>query len=328
MIHELSGERITRELAPPKPDQEMDINKFIKSLEKELEKSNGQHEKELGLSRLEQMLRNYDGEDKIISSLEIAERIKSSPPEEKHFTGIKGLDEILNGFRKKQLIVVAAPTKNGKTQWCIDLTMRLKNLNPMWLPFEEPAEELIGKFLERGDTPPLFYTPENIRGNTLLWVEKKIIEAKAKYDSRIVFIDHLHFIVPFSTERQDLKIGETMRELKRLAKLWDVVIVLIAHLKKTRMETAPDLEDLRDSSFIAQEADTVIMLWRKTERINGEVVISNETVVSVQANRRTGKTGNILLSFENGKFTELDRSKEVRPEVKRKEYAQKSWIKN
>jgi ATP-dependent Clp protease ATP-binding subunit ClpA len=56
-----------------------------------------------------------------------------------------------------------------------------------------------------------------MRGNTLTWVEKKIIEGKAKYNSSVVFIDHLHFIVDFG-ENMSIEIGKTMRELKRMAK--------------------------------------------------------------------------------------------------------------
>ena len=120
-----------------------------------------------------------------------------------------------------------------------------------------------------------------------------------------MFVDHLHFIVDFG-DNMSVQIGKTMRELKRIAKTWDIVIVLIAHLKKTKVDEQPDLEDLRDSSFIAQEADTVIMLWRQTERQNGQVVITNNVNISVQANRRTGKTGNVKMVFDKGKFLEQD----------------------
>ena len=73
------------------------------------------------------------------------------------------------------------------------------------------------------------------------------------------------------------------------------------------MVVSPTLEDLRDSSFIAQEADTVMMLWRKTHRDeDGELVIGNETLLSVQANRRTGSTGNVKLIFHNGRFLEKE----------------------
>jgi hypothetical protein len=37
----------------------------------------------------------------------------------------------------------------------------------------------------------LFYVPEIMTGNTLLWVEKKIIEAIAKFNSKVVFISTL-----------------------------------------------------------------------------------------------------------------------------------------
>lgn len=283
-----------------------DIDKFIDELEKEILKVDDILERELELGRLEAALKDYRGEDKLISSFDVAERIRSAPEEKKMLTGIKGLDDILKGFRLKQLVVMAAATKSGKTSFCIELTSRMKAENPMWLPFEEGADELVQKFLERGEEPPLFYTPERMTGNTLAWVEKKIIEAKAKFGTSVIFIDHLHFIVPFSAERSDLRIGETMRELKRIAKDWNVTIVLIAHLKKTKMEMRPNLEDLRDSSFIAQEADTVIMLWRETKMVEGDVEITNNVNVSVQANRRTGKTGNVKMVYSGGRFLEED----------------------
>jgi len=282
------------------------VDDFIRDLEKEISQTKKEIEKEESLYRLQNLLKNYVGEDALISSLEVVEKIKNRPKEKQIMSGFSGLDDILKGFRPKQLVVISAPTKSGKTSFCIELTSQMKDENPTWLPFEEGAEELVQKFLDRDEMPPLFFTPNVMAGNTLLWVEKKIIEAKAKFNSNVVFIDHLHFIVPFSAERQDLAIGQTMRELKRMAKTWDVTIFLIAHLKKTKMETQPDLEDLRDSSFIAQEADTVIMLWRKMERKNGEVEITDNVNVSVQANRRIGKTGNVQFTFKDGKFTQED----------------------
>lgn len=292
---------------------------WIQELEKDFEKNKQAEE----LEKLRALWAAYEGDDKVISSLQIAEDLKSRPPVEKIATGIKRLDDILGGFVKKQLIVIAAPTKNGKTSFCIELTIRLKEMMPLWIPFEEPAEELIQKFLDRNEAPPEFYTPKKMTGTTLSWIEKKIIEAKIKYDSKIVFIDHLHFVVPFTSERHDLAIGETMRELKRMAKEWDVVIFIISHLKKTRMETQPDLEDLRDSSFTAQEADTVIMLWRKTIREQGKIIISDEVNISIQANRRTGKTGNIRMKFLNGRFYEIDEQHEQQVED---ESDFKSWV--
>lgn len=278
---------------------------YLNQLEKDIQGLSSESERLEATVRLEEAMRVYDGEDKLISSQEIADRIKTSPEEVCHMTGIAGLDAILKGFRKQQLIVLAAPTKSGKTSFCVELTSRMKETNPVWLPFEESAEELIRKFLERGETPPLFYTPQSMTGNTTEWIEKKVVEGKVKYNAQLFFIDHLHFIVPFSSDRLDTRIGQVMRSLKGIAKSHNVTIVLVAHLKKTNMVITPTLEDLRDSSFIAQEADTVMMLWRKSgKNEDGEMVISNKTILSVQANRRTGSTGNVRLVFNDGKFTE------------------------
>ncbi len=284
----------------------MEVKAFIADLEKDIRKTSDALLREEQMLRLQEVAKAYDGEDRLVSSFDIVEKMKNRPEEQKLMSGYAGLDDILGGFRKKQLVVVSAATKSGKTSFCIEITSRLKNEAPMWLPFEEGAEELIQKFLERGEQPPYFYTPDAMTGNTLEWVEKKIIEAKAKFNTKIIFIDHLHFIVPFTAERQDLAIGKAMRELKRMAKQWDIVVVLIAHLKKTKVDVAPTLEDLRDSSFVAQEADTVIMLYRETRKVKGDVVTNNNVNVSVQANRRTGKTGNVKMVFSEGKFLEVD----------------------
>jgi replicative DNA helicase len=81
------------------------------------------------------------------------------------------------------------------------------------------------------------------------------------------------------------------------------------------MDTQPTLEDLRGSSSIAQEADTVLLLWRESKRKKGEVVITNNVNVSVQANRRTGKTGNVKMIFENGHFLEQEWKTEAEEEL-------------
>jgi replicative DNA helicase len=284
--------------------KEPSIQDFIKQLGAEIYQAEQTKEQLVQLARLKEIAKVYEGEDKLISSYQVAERLKTQPEEFKIPSGFSPLDAILKGFRLRQVVTIAAPTTSGKTSLCVDLTTKMRAQTLLWFPFEEGADELVQKFLDRNEEPPLFYVPARITGNTLLWIEKKIIEAIAKYGTQVVFIDHLHFIVPFSTERQDLRIGETMRALKTMAKKWNIVIFLIAHLKKTRLDTAPDLEDLRDSSFIAQESDTVIILWREATRGRGEVVITDNVTVSVQANRRTGKTGNVKMVFKDGHFYE------------------------
>jgi replicative DNA helicase len=284
----------------------MKLSHFIEKLEKEIVKTSQDVDKIEDIERLKETAKRYEGDDAVISSEELVERIKNRPEELKLKSGFSGIDRLLDGFRLQQLITLTAATGSGKTTMAMELTIRLKEYNPMWIPFEEGAEELINKFLERNEDPPLFFTPEHIIDKTLEWVEQKIVESIAKYNTKVIFIDHLHFIVPFTTERHDLAVGRTMRELKGLAKKWNICIFIICHLKKTQVTEKPNIDDLRDSSFIGQESDSVIMLWRATKRTTEGIEITNDVVVSVQKNRRTGRTGNIKMTFKDGRFYEQD----------------------
>ena len=79
-------------------------------------------------------------------------------------------------------------------------------------------------------------------------------------------------------------------------------------MKKTKLEETPTIDDLRDSSFVAQESDIVMMLWRNKERDNTNPVgyrYTNDAVLTVEKNRRTGKLGYVKLSFNNGRFIEI-----------------------
>jgi replicative DNA helicase len=118
-----------------------------------------------------------------------------------------------------------------------------------------------------------------------------------------VLIDHLGYIDNHGTDgehrRENLayRIGEVMRALKNVAKKWNVVIVLLCHISQKDEAHPPTLEDIKNSSDILQESDMVVMLWRKNT-VSGKVrVYENKTMVSVMANRRTGRNGNIGLAF-------------------------------
>lgn len=258
------------------------------------------------------VIRQYDGDDKIISFAEIAEHIKTGPEELQIMTGWTEFDKIIRGFRPEQLVVVSALTKSGKTQWCMDLTSRIGEHNPVWFPFEESAEELIRKYMERGMEPPHGFTPQVMRGGELKWIEQRIEESVAKHNSKVIFIDQLDFIVPLGGDNHSLRVGEAMRALKGLAKKYKVCIFIICHLVKAKMDTTPTLEDLKGSSSIGQEADTVILLWREMRREKKQVVITNNTIVSVQANRRHGTTGYVTMVYKDNRFLEEEwREEEV-----------------
>jgi replicative DNA helicase len=93
-----------------------------------------------------------------------------------------------------------------------------------------------------------------------------------------------------------------MRELKRIAIETDTVIFLIAHLQKTRLEKAPTISDLRDSSFVGQEADMVFLVWREVKDIDSIEKYGKDSFLKIEKNRRKGTLCGFRMKHENKRF--------------------------
>jgi replicative DNA helicase len=289
------------------PDVQEDA--FLLKLKKEIDETKDEIIKQQLLVRYEEEVKNYNGDDKIISFEEIADEIKNSPPPFKITTNITGLDTLLHGgFMYETVTTISATPKSGKTSYCMYLTTQMKDQNPLWLALEESTKTLIRKLIKFEQPVPHGYAPATKRSVTLRWIEAKIFEAKVKFDSKVVFIDQLDFIVPQDNQgdRHDLKIAQTMRELHNIAVRYKVAIFLICHLNQIEPDQKPTTRNLRGSTSIWGEADNCIFLWRECKRENGSIVYSNNVEVSLQANREDGDTGIIGMVFDKGVFKEYD----------------------
>lgn len=289
----------------------MNNKDLLQKIESEIFETEDEVEKRLQTERLKDIYRMYNEEDRVISSIEANKNIQKLKKEEgsrllikSHY---KSLDKIIDGFFPGNLITISAPTKQGKTLFCQNLTENFikDDIKSLWFSYEVPMEE----FLERFDIDvPLFYLPRMLKNNTLIWIEQRIIESVVKFNTKVIFIDHLHYVLDLAALQKNinvsLQIGSILRELKRMAIKWKVAIFLIAHIAKTTLDQPPTLADLRDSSFIAQESDIVLMIWRKVKEDSSPPILSNSAILSVQAHRRKGTTGNIPLTYVNGKLRE------------------------
>jgi len=251
-------------------------------------------------------LQKYEGADRVISSHEMKESLKSKPEVPRVKLNFPSLDKKMEGLEPGELNVISGPTKEGKTTLAQTFTANLikKDIKSLWFTYELPAKQFLEKFPEL----PLFYLPRQLPSYALEWIEKKIIEAKLKYGVKAVFIDHLHYLVPFSkVVNMSLVIGGVMRELKRLAREHEVMIFLIAHTQKIKINQEPSLSDIRDSSFISQEADFVLMIWRLYEKDKkGDLISTNQGKIKLAANRRTGEVVYLKIQLVDNLFAELD----------------------
>lgn len=255
-----------------------------------------------GMVRLQETMAAYDGEYQLVWSDDLAKELASRPKIEAYNTGLPSLDALTGGFRDQQLITIAAHSKHGKTAFGLFILEKLSQLNPVMIPLEQSNEELVEQRVSNGWTVPQFLSPRNLAVRvTPEWIEERVVEGIAKFNTKLVLIDHLGYINDMGGEykRENLayRIEKVMQSLKNIAKKWQVVVVLLVHIVKSDEGKPPSLEDLKGSQSILGESDKVIMLWRKNELKKKVRVYSDKAMVSVLANRRTGRNGNVGMQF-------------------------------
>jgi replicative DNA helicase len=282
-------------------------------------------------------LSEYSGEDRVISSHEIFEEL--SKTEESMFkvpTGVPALDRILGQTEAGELIILTGPTGEGKTTLAITITRNIayKGILSLWFTLEVTPRQFIKKIIGKIQDIkhlPLFYMPSKNTDNQIKWIEERIIEAKSKYDVRVVFIDHIHQI--FSLDKMrfsnvSLELGDLVGRIKQIAIEQNLVIFLIAHTKDDPQGSTtkePGKESIRDSGLISRLADSIIAVWRiptfptvseavklTSRRAIGEK--DNWAKVRVLKNRRDGVLGTAIMECKDHYFTELDIKKEIEAE--------------
>lgn len=267
------------------------------------------------LNRLRQeqldKLRAYTGDDEVVSSHELrAMYAQEKEPDFKVYTGIPSLDRVTDGSAPGELIVVTGPTKCGKTELCKTITSYICRFPsmapPLWLSYEVPPRQFLNSF--PGGKAPLFYMPKTLHAQNLDWFEERCLESWEKNSTRIVFIDHLHFLVDqFKVKNPSLEIGGIVRRIKRFAVEFSFIVFLNAHLTKVPAGERPRHHHLRDSSFVAQDSDSVWVLWRVRDP-DGE--IRNKAQLSMEFHRRTGKMEKLIdLHMQDGLLVETDRGR-------------------
>ncbi len=253
------------------------------------------------LMELEESLYTYDGDDSIVSSTEMSKMLANRPPVIRYKSEIKDLDDITDGFGEGQLVALSGWTKCGKTSFCQTLTYNyaLQGFACLWFTFELSDHEFLTKY---GNSLPLFFMPKRLIPYDIPWIEKRIIEAKIKHDIKVVFIDHLHFLVNLNTHHNlSTEIGKVIRQLKTMAIDHKLVIFILAHTSKPKPGQPPSITDMRDSSFIAQESDVSLIISRKDiDEKDPDSYLDTTAKLRICANRHNGKRGIVKLNYRDG----------------------------
>lgn len=261
--------------------------------------------------------------------------------------GILKLDEMIDGLQGGRVYVVAAETSTGKSLFAQNITLELvTNGYPVLYFSSEMGAESIGQRLIYLDAKidrlrirrRSSYTPNErmavedaatrwreypIRlhdaGNlTIALLRSETRRWMAKDGTRCVVIDHMDHITA-GTENRTREVADVMRGLKAMAVEFDIPIVAISHLSRSR--DRGKLARLKDGSTKEQDADVVMFLCPMERDGSDWIEIGNDTaneailargwvvVAADVAKNRDGGTGRVLMRLDwwdgGGRFAAL-----------------------
>lgn len=254
-------------------------------------------------------------------------------------SGLIDLDNVLNGFQKSDMILLAARPSMGKTALALNMALNAARRGKVVGIFSlEMSKIQLGnrllstssgvnsQYISTGnlneeDLSSLISALENLSelkmyiddtaGIGLLELRSKIRRLKHEQGLDVIIIDYLQLMQGGHAENRQQEISEISRGLKALARELDVPIIALSQLSRSvemRAEKKPQLSDLRESGSLEQDADIVMFLYRE-EYYNREA--ENENIAElIIAKNRNGPTTSIRLRFDKDimRFDDLTRA--------------------
>jgi len=261
-------------------------------------------------------------------------------------TGFPDLDNILAGFQKSDLIILAARPSIGKTTLALDLARQIavQQKVPVGIfSLEMSSDQLIDRMLAaqsgvdlwrlrtgrlksgEGDDDfqrigeamgvlseaPIFI--DDAGSANVMEMRTMARRLQSEHNVGVIIIDYLQLMEGRSGggDNRVNEISEISRSLKQLARELNIPIIALSQLNRaveSRSPQIPKLSDLRDSGSIEQDADIVMFLYREDRE---KPDTPNKNIVDVFISKhRNGPVGKISLYFNENSttFKSLERS--------------------
>lgn len=256
-------------------------------------------------------------------------------------TGFKGLDNLLAGLQRSDLIVLAARPSFGKTALALDIARNaaVKHKIPVGIfSLEMSTQQLIDRLiaaeanvdlwklrtgrldehsedftrisdaLEKLAAAPIFI--DDAASNTVLKMRAMARRLQSEHGLGLLVVDYLQLMEGRGKpESRVQEVSEFSRSLKSLARELNVPILAVSQLSRLveqRHPPIPRLSDLRESGSIEQDADVVMFIYRE-DKAKRDTEQRNIAEILVEKHRN-GPTGKVELYFNPQKtsFTTLE----------------------
>lgn len=248
-------------------------------------------------------------------------------------TGFKEIDDEVGGFYRKDLIILAARPSVGKTAWALDVALNVCPTQPVLIFSLEMGEFDVWQRLtvKRCRKVSLHTVRNNLvsgyqweeitrvvgdNEDLAIWIDEssrlRPLEIRARVQAvclqeriqpGLIIVDYLQIMEPdVKSQSRERDVASMSAAMKAIAKDFDCPVLLLSQLnrevsKRSINDQLPRLEDLRESGAIEQDADVVLMMWRKwlVEQTREN---ENHAQMAIRKNRN-GPTGKFLLHWDH-----------------------------
>lgn len=248
-------------------------------------------------------------------------------------TGFKGLDNILAGLQKSDLIILASRPTLGKSSLALDFTRHAaveKNTPVGFFSLEMSTDQLVdrlianqakislwkirtGRLSDSKDSndfsriqqamgalnqAPIFI--DDTPSINILQMRAMARRLQAKEGLGLIVVDYLQLMEPRNSSDSVVRqITEISRSLKSLARELEVPVLALSQLSRAveqRSPQIPRLSDLRQSGSLEQDSDVVMFIY-KEDKYKPETSRKNIADIIV-AKHRNGPPGRVELYFD------------------------------
>lgn len=267
-------------------------------------------------------------------------------------SGLTKLDEILGGFQKSDMIVIAAPTNQGKSSLALTVTAHIAvelKIPVLIFSLEMSCEQYTDRFigilsevdiqniktgyLKASDGPKTMRAAGKLYGapiyyhmkSGMLMHEIRAISMRVTRDKNIglIIIDYIQEIrMKGKQESREREMTMIAQDIKALAMDLNIPVISVSQTSRKadgRADKRFQLSDLRESGAIEQVADVVIGIYSEEEYDEGTTKKGiSELIVRKQ---RNGSKGTALVQYSRSltKFHNLAAEPEFVPTQSRSE---------
>lgn len=249
-------------------------------------------------------------------------------------TGITKLDNMLGGFQKSDLVIIAARPSMGKTALAMTFARNAAmqfNKPVAVFSIEMASNQLVTRLLSAEakinqqklrtghinnqemknlikacgslQEAPLFIDDTSML--SILEFRAKCRRLKTEHKIEMVIVDYLQLMHAPKSDNREREIAIISSTLKQVAKELEIPVIALAQLNRSvdgRTDKRPMLSDLRESGSIEQDADVVMFVNRP--EVYGQKFWDKENTMPTEntaeiiiGKQRNGPIGDVKVTF-------------------------------